>query len=197
MVEASSTFAVRFPGFSDVVPDLRAERRPHQVMSEAGWRHYERLLGDCEPGGHVFVMSSVPAMGPRLSLVEALLGLVPRNPLIALLFVVLGGAFMGALGLFAGIFSNKFDQMAAITNFIVTPLAFLSGTFYSVEALPPVLNRLSHVNPVFYLIDGLRNGMIGVSDSSPALGFAVCSGATLIVCAITWQMLRKGYRLKA
>ncbi|WP_170362588.1 ABC transporter permease [Ruegeria arenilitoris] len=125
------------------------------------------------------------------------LGLVPRNPLIALLFVVLGGAFMGALGLFAGIFANKFDQMAAITNFIVTPLAFLSGTFYSVEALPPVLNRLSHVNPVFYLIDGLRNGMIGVSDSSPALGFAVCSGATLIVCAITWQMLRKGYRLKA
>ena len=125
------------------------------------------------------------------------LGLVPVNPLIALLFVILGGAFMGALGLFAGIFANKFDQMAAITNFIVTPLAFLSGTFYSVDALPPLLNRISHVNPVFYLIDGLRYGMIGVSDSSPYLGLAVCSAATLLICALTWQMLRTGYRLKA
>lgn len=125
------------------------------------------------------------------------LGLVPQNPLIATIFIVLGGAFMGALGLLAGIFANKFDQMAAITNFIVTPLAFLSGTFYSVEALPPVLNRLSHANPVFYLIDGLRHGMIGVSDSSPWLGMAVCAGATLVVGAVTWQMLRTGYRLKA
>ncbi|WP_299082721.1 ABC transporter permease [uncultured Ruegeria sp.] len=125
------------------------------------------------------------------------LGVVPQHPLIALIFVILGGAFMGALGLFAGIFANKFDQMAAITNFIVTPLAFLSGTFYSVEALPPLLNRISHANPVFYLIDGLRYGMIGVSDSAPLLGFAVCSGATIFVCAVTWQMLRTGYRLKA
>ena len=101
------------------------------------------------------------------------------------------------LGLFAGIFANKFDQMAAITNFIVTPLAFLSGTFYSVEALPPLLNRLTHLNPVFYLIDGLRYGMIGVSDSSPWLGMAVCTFATLVIGAITWLMLRTGYRLKA
>ena len=125
------------------------------------------------------------------------LGLVPQHPLTALIFVLLGGAFMGALGLLAGIFANKFDQMAAITNFIVTPLAFLSGTFYSVEALPPVLNRLSHLNPVFYLIDGLRYGMIGVSDSSPWLGMAVCAGATGLIGALTWQMLRTGYRLKA
>ncbi len=125
------------------------------------------------------------------------LGILPQHPLIALGFVILGGAFMGALGLLAGIFANKFDQMAAITNFIVTPLAFLSGTFYSVQALPPVLNRLSHVNPVFYLIDGLRYGMIGVSDSSPWLGMAVCGAATLLVGAATWQMLRTGYRLKA
>ncbi len=125
------------------------------------------------------------------------LGIVPQHPLVALIFVIMGGAFMGALGLLAGIFANKFDQMAAITNFIVTPLAFLSGTFYSVEALPPLLNRISHVNPVFYLIDGLRYGMIGVSDSAPVLGFAVCGLATLIVCCATWQMLRTGYRLKA
>ncbi len=125
------------------------------------------------------------------------LGILPQHPLIALVFVILGSAFMGALGLLAGIFANKFDQMAAITNFIVTPLAFLSGTFYSVQALPPVLNRLSHVNPVFYLIDGLRYGIIGVSDSSPWLGMVVCGAATLLVGAATWQMLRTGYRLKA
>ena len=124
------------------------------------------------------------------------LGIVPNSILISVVFVVLGGAFMGALGLFAGIFARKFDQMAAITNFIVTPLAFLSGTFYSVEALPPVLNTISHVNPVFYLIDGLRFGMIGVSDSSPWLGMAVCAVATLLVGAVAWQMLRTGYRLK-
>lgn len=125
------------------------------------------------------------------------LGIVPQHPLAALIFVIMGGSFMGALGLLAGIFANKFDQMAAITNFIVTPLAFLSGTFYSVQALPPVLNAISHVNPVFYLIDGLRYGMIGVSDSAPVLGFAVCGLATLAVCVVTWQMLRTGYRLKA
>ncbi|KIC43533.1 multidrug ABC transporter permease [Ruegeria sp. ANG-R] len=125
------------------------------------------------------------------------LGLLPQNPLVAVVFVIMGGAFMGALGLLAGIFANKFDQMAAITNFIVTPLAFLSGTFYSVEALPPLLNRLSHVNPVFYLIDGLRYGMIGVSDSSPLLGLAVCGAATVLICGLIWQMLRTGYRLKA
>ncbi|SDW15434.1 ABC-2 type transport system permease protein [Ruegeria halocynthiae] len=125
------------------------------------------------------------------------LGLVPQNPLVALVFVIMGGAFLGALGLLAGIFANKFDQMAAITNFIVTPLAFLSGTFYSVEALPPLLNRISHVNPVFYLIDGLRYGMIGVSDSAPLLGLAICGAATVLVCVVTWQMLRTGYRLKA
>ncbi len=142
------------------------------------------------------------ARGALIALVVAtaflvFLSIAPQNLLITLIFVVLGGAFMGALGLFAGIFANKFDQMAAITNFVVTPLAFLSGTFYSVEALPPVLNRLSHLNPVFYLIDGLRYGMIGVSDSSPWLGMIVCTGATLVVGAITWQMLRTGYRLKA
>ncbi|GGH22874.1 ABC-2 type transport system permease protein [Cribrihabitans marinus] len=125
------------------------------------------------------------------------LGIVPQHPALALVFVILGGAFMGAVGLVAGIFANKFDQMAAITNFIVTPLAFLSGTFYSVEALPPVLNRITHVNPVFYLIDGLRHGMIGVSDSSPWLGLAVCTFATAAVCALAWEMLRRGYRLKA
>ncbi|WGW05150.1 ABC transporter permease [Tropicibacter oceani] len=125
------------------------------------------------------------------------LGIVPAHPLAMLAFVILGAAFLSALGMIAGIFANKFDQMAAITNFVITPLAFLSGTFYSVEALPPVLYQITHVNPVFYLIDGARWGIIGVSDSDPLLGFVVALGATLAVCALAWTMFRRGYRLKA
>ncbi len=125
------------------------------------------------------------------------LGIAPAHPLIALVFVVLGAALMGALGIVAGIYAEKFDQMAAITNFIITPLAFLSGTFYSVQALPPVLNEITHMNPIFYLIDGVRFGVIGVSDSSPMLGLTVCGTATLAVSLLAWWMLRSGYRLKA
>ena len=136
------------------------------------------------------------AVGITLGL-GLLLGIWPTYPLVALLFVILGACFLGALGIVAGVFAEKFDQMAAITNFIVTPLAFLSGTFYSVSALPPVLKTLSYLNPVFYLIDGVRFGMIGTSDSSPWVGLAVCSGATFVVCLVGWAMLRTGYRLKA
>lgn len=136
------------------------------------------------------------AFGIGLGILLAL-GIIPAHPLIALVFVILGAAFLGGLGIVAGIYSNRFDQMAAITNFIVTPLAFLSGTFYSVEALPPVLSVLSHVNPVFYLIDGVRFGILGVSDSSPVLGFAVCFVATLAICLLAWRMLSTGYRLKS
>ena len=125
------------------------------------------------------------------------LGIVPANVFVALIFVIMGAAFLGGLGVLAGIYAQKFDQMAAITNFIVTPLAFLSGTFYSVDALPPVLQWVCHLNPVFYLIDGVRYGILGVSDSSPILGFAVCLGATAVILALAWQMLRSGYRLKA
>ena len=98
------------------------------------------------------------------------LGIVPQNPLVALFFVIVGAALLSGIGMVAGIFADKFDQMAAITNFIVTPLAFLSGTFYSVEALPPIMYDITHANPIFYLIDGVRWGIIGVSDSSPRFG---------------------------
>jgi ABC-2 type transport system permease protein len=127
----------------------------------------------------------------------AVLGIIPQYPLLALAFAALGGAFLGALGIVAGIFANKFDQMAAITNFIITPLAFLSGTFYSVEALPPFLNTITHFNPIFYLIDGARYGMIGVSDSPPMLGLAVGLASTLAISVAAWAMLARGYRLKA
>ncbi|NNF71335.1 MAG: ABC transporter permease [Rhodobacteraceae bacterium] len=124
------------------------------------------------------------------------LGMGIAHPLWALVFAVLGSAFLGGLGIVAAIFANKFDQMAAITNFIVTPLAFLSGTFYSIERLPPAMQTITHLNPVFYLIDGMRYGVIGRSDSSPWLGLAVCTLSTAVVLTLCWYWFRKGYRLK-
>ncbi len=125
------------------------------------------------------------------------LGIVPHHPIAALYFVIIGAALLSGIGMVAGIYAEKFDQMAAITNFIVTPLAFLSGTFYSVEALPPVLNDITHANPIFYLIDGVRWGMIGVSDSSPVLGAVVALASTVAINLVAWSFFRRGYRLKA
>lgn len=125
------------------------------------------------------------------------LGIIPLHPVMMLGYVVLASAFMGAVGIVAGIFANKFDQMAAITNFIITPLAFLSGTFYSVEALPTVLNKITHFNPIFYMIDGLRFSMLGVSDSGPALGALFGIVATLAVSGLSLMLFARGYRLKA
>jgi len=126
-----------------------------------------------------------------------MIGLGVAHPLLGLLYVVLGGAFLGALGVIAGVFANKFDQMAAITNFIVMPLSFLSGTFYSLDSLPPFMQALSHANPVFYLIDGVRFATLGVSDSSPLLGLGVILLALAVVTSLGWWMFRTGYRLKA
>ena len=127
----------------------------------------------------------------------ATLGIVPAHLLWWLVFVLLGAALLSALGMLAGLYAGKFDQMAAITNFVVTPLAFLSGTFYSVQALPPGLYEITHLNPVFYLIDGARYGHIGVSDSSPWLGLVVVTATLMAVLAGAWALFRTGWRLKA
>ncbi|MEM1077772.1 MAG: ABC transporter permease [Pseudomonadota bacterium] len=126
-----------------------------------------------------------------------LLGISVAHPLWVLIFILLGATVLGGLGMIAAIYANKFDQMAAITNFVITPLSFLSGTFYSLEALPPVMQTLSHINPMFYLIDGVRHGVLGVSDSSPWLGLGVCSTVALAILLTCWAFFRSGYRLKA
>ena len=126
-----------------------------------------------------------------------LIGMPIAHPVWALTFVLLGSIVMGGLGMVAGIFANKFDQLSAISNFLITPLAFLSGTFYSIEALPPVLQTLSHWNPFFYMIDGVRFGTIGVSDSSPWIGLAVVGATGLVVLTLVWRWLKTGYRLKS
>lgn len=138
------------------------------------------------------IMGAVIGVGIWLGL-----GIVPLHPLWCLTYLIVSGAIMGGLGLIAGILSNKFDQLSAISNFLVTPLTFLSGTFYSIEALPPVMRTLCHINPVFYMIDGMRFGMIGVSDSAPWLGLLVCLAAAIPVLGLCWLWLRRGYRLKS
>lgn len=126
----------------------------------------------------------------------AVLGIVPAHPLAALAFIMLGSGFMGALGLLAAMQAQKFDQMSALTNFVVTPLAFLSGTFYSVEALPPALEAITRFNPMFYAIDGMRWSVLGVSDSAPLLAITVLAIATTVLSLLTWWGFRTGYRLK-
>lgn len=124
-------------------------------------------------------------------------GLGLAHPLAAVGFVTLGAIFLGGMGIIAGIISQKFDQMAAITNFIITPLSFLSGTFYSVETLPQWFRTLTHLNPVFYLIDGVRYGIIGRSDSAPLLGFTVLVAVNVVVLLTVWRMFKRGTRLKS
>ena len=125
------------------------------------------------------------------------LGMVPAHPVWLLAISVVGSVVMGALGLIAGIWSAKHDQISAITNFVVTPLSFLSGTFYSLERLPEWLQIVSHLNPVFYLIDGARFAYLGRSDSAPGLGMAVGLITAALLCLACWALLRRGYRLKA
>lgn len=124
------------------------------------------------------------------------LGLVPAHPLWLLAITTVGACMLGAMGVVAGILSNKFDQIAAITNFVVTPLSFLSGTFYSLEALPGWMQTVSHLNPVFYLIDGARHAYLGVSDSDPVLGMAVTLLTTAGLAVLAWSWFRSGFRLK-
>ena len=113
-----------------------------------------------------------------------------------LAFAVMGAALMGVLGLLAGLWADKFDQMAVFQNFIVMPMTFLAGVFYSIHSLPGVWQTLSHLNPFFYMIDGFRHGFFGVSDVSPWLSLAVAGGALLAVSALTLRLLQTGYKLR-
>jgi ABC-2 type transport system permease protein len=120
-----------------------------------------------------------------------------EQPLWILVFALLGSAMMAALGLIAGLWAEKFDQMAAFQNFIIMPMTFLSGVFYSIHSLPPFWVRVSHLNPFFYMIDGFRYGFFGVSDASPWLSLAVVGIALAAVAAVAVHLLRIGYKIRA
>ena len=112
-------------------------------------------------------------------------------------FAVLGAGMLGSLGLIAGLWADKFDQMAAFQNFIIMPMTFLSGVFYSVKSLPPAWQVVSHLNPFFYMIDGFRRGFFGVSDVSPWLSLGVVGSSLAIVAGIALRLLATGYKLRS
>lgn len=113
-----------------------------------------------------------------------------------IVFALLGSALMGVLGVLAGLWADKFDQMAVFQNFIVMPMTFLAGVFYSIHSLPGVWQQVSHFNPFFYMIDGFRYGFFGVSDVSPWLSLAVAGGSCLAVSLLTLHLLKIGYKLR-
>ncbi len=137
------------------------------------------------------------AVGVAVGLAMALFVPMPvANPALIAYHAVMGSLMLSLLGMMGGIWADKFDHMAAVTNFIVTPLSFLSGTFYSIERLPPAFHAVALVNPFFYMIDGFRAGFIGTSDGSVVVGVAAMAVADLVLLLVTWRMLDTGYKLR-
>ncbi len=117
-------------------------------------------------------------------------------PLWVIVFALAGAAMLGAMGLIAGLWADKFDQLAAFQNFIIMPMTFLSGVFYSIHSLPTFWQGISHLNPFFYMIDGFRYGFFGQSDVSPWLSLGVVSVALTVVSTVAVQLLRTGYKIR-
>jgi len=117
-------------------------------------------------------------------------------PFWILAFAIIGGGIMGSLGMIAGIWADKFDQLSGFQNFVIMPLTMLSGVFYSIHSLPPFWQRVSHFNPVFYMIDGFRYGFFGVSDVAPVTSLAVVATSFVVVALTTLALLRSGYKLR-
>ncbi len=119
-----------------------------------------------------------------------------HNPLFILFHGVMASLMLSLLGMIGGIWSEKFDHIAAVTNFVITPFSFLSGTFYSIERLPETWQVVAHFNPFFYMIDGFRYGFIGHADGNLTLGIVVMAGVNLFLWTVTYRMFATGYRLK-
>jgi ABC-2 type transport system permease protein len=120
----------------------------------------------------------------------------PQHPLWALAFALLGSLILGTLGTIAGISADKFDQLAAFQNFIIVPLTFLSGVFYSIHSLPPFWQAASHFNPFFYMIDGFRYGFFGVADVPPLRSLAVVVTFAVVLASLNLVMFDRGWKLR-
>jgi ABC-2 type transport system permease protein len=121
----------------------------------------------------------------------------PQHIWAVIVFSICACVIFGAIGLLGGIWADKFDHLAAVTNFVVTPLTFLSGTFYSIDQLPEPFATIGHYNPVFFLIDGFRYGFIGHADGPLAVAALVSAGLAAGLTMACWAVLKKGWRLKA
>jgi ABC-2 type transport system permease protein len=118
-------------------------------------------------------------------------------PWAVLVFAILGSAALGIMGLVAGVWADKFDQLAGFQNFFILPASFLSGVFYSIHSLPGAWQTVSQFNPFFYLIDGFRYGFFGVGDADPVLSLLVSLGFVAVLSAVALLMLHKGYKIRA
>lgn len=123
-------------------------------------------------------------------------GIHIEHPFWILSYALIGSALLGSMGVIAGIWAEKFDQLAAFQNFIIMPATFLSGVFYSIHSLPEVWQTVSHFNPFFYLIDGFRYGFFGISDVSPWVSLAVGVVALVLLSVIAMRMVVTGYKLR-
>lgn len=126
-----------------------------------------------------------------------LVGFSLPAPLTAFAFAVLGATLLGTLGVLAGLWAQKFDQMATVTNFIITPLAFLSGTFYAVERLPQPFRAIAHADPLFWMIDGFRAGLTGHAEGNTLLGLVGLVAANAALWCLALHLVRRGWRLRA
>jgi len=137
-------------------------------------------------GCGVFAVTLLLAPGP----------LTVAHPAWAIAFAVLGSGILGSLGLIAGIAADKFDELAAFQNFLIMPLTFLSGVFYSIHSLPPFWQTLSHFNPFFYMIDGFRYGFFGLSDVAPGRSLALVAAAAVVLATLALALLARGWKLR-
>jgi ABC-2 type transport system permease protein len=123
-------------------------------------------------------------------------GVPVQHPLWALAFALLGAGILSALGIIAGIWADKFDQLAAFQNFIIIPLTFLAGVFYSVHSLPAFWQHASHLNPFFYMVDGFRYGFFGAADVAPHASLAAVAGCFIALSTLSLRLLQTGYKLR-
>jgi ABC-2 type transport system permease protein len=137
-------------------------------------------------GAGVFVVTLLLVPGP----------FAMAHPAVAIAFAVLGSGILATLGLIAGISADKFDELAAFQNFLIVPLTFLSGVFYSIHTLPPFWQTLSHFNPFFYMIDGFRYGFFGLSDIAPGISLALVAVAAVVLAGLALLMLARGWKLR-
>ena len=149
--------------------------------------------------GAYLLASMVRGMVVGLGVFAATLWLIPlpmKNPLWVLAFALVGCGMLGTMGIIAGIWSEKFDQLAAFQNFLVMPLTFLAGVFYSLHSLPAFWQGVSKLNPFFYAIDGFRYGFFGQSDVAPAVSLAIATAAFAALSWLSLALLRRGYKLR-
>ena len=186
-----------------MVQNAFANTSSSMVISKVQGNIVDVLMPPISPGELVaaYALAGV-TRGAVVGIVTAV-GMLPfvdlslPHPLAAIYFGVSASLMLALLGLIGGIWSDKFDHMAAVTNFIVTPFAFLSGTFYSIDRLPPLFYDLAHLNPFFFMIDGFRWAFLGESDTAPWIGAVVLALVNVALWLSAWAMVRSGYKLKA